>query len=70
MLDILENMGVEPIRSHNFQRQIIRVSADARVEHQIIYATTMIAPEADNDEYTIGRLYTRDRRTLNLGIGS
>lgn len=67
MLDILENMGVEPIRSHNFQREILGVSNSAKAEHQIIYATTTIAPELDNDKYTVGRHYTRDRRTLNIG---
>ena len=67
MLDILENMGVEPIRSQNFQREIIEASQAAKVQHQIIYATTAIAPEADDDAYTVGRYYTQQQRTLNIG---
>jgi hypothetical protein len=70
MLDILENMGVEPIRSQNFQREIIGVSRAAKVQHQIIYATTAIAPEADDEAYTVGRYYTQQQRTLNIARSS
>lgn len=66
MIDTLENMGVEPARSHNFQHQIERVSTEAKVQHQIIYATAMIAPDFDNDRYKIGRTYTRDHPTLDI----
>ncbi|WP_448662482.1 hypothetical protein ACG3SL_17725 [Sphingomonas sp. CJ20] len=66
MIDTLENMGVEAIRSQNFQKQILRVSSAAVVEHQIIFATAMLTPELDRPEYTVGRHYTRDAPSLKL----
>lgn len=66
MIDTLENMGVEAIRSQNFQRQILRVSQAASVEHQIIFATAMLTPELDAPQYTVGRHYTRDAPSLAL----
>ncbi|WP_066479388.1 MULTISPECIES: AAA family ATPase [unclassified Sphingomonas] len=66
MIDTLENMGVEAIRSKNFQKQILRVSQNAKVDHQIIFATAMLTPELDSDAYTVGRHYTRDEPSLTL----
>lgn len=66
IIDSLENMGVEAIRSQNFQKQILRVSQSANVDHQIIFATAMLTPELDSVEYTVGRHYTRDYPSLAL----
>lgn len=66
MIDSLENMGVEAIRSANFQQQILRVSLESKVEHQIIFATAMIADELDKPEFHVGRFYTRDNPSLDL----
>lgn len=66
MIDTLENMGVEAIRSQNFQKQILRVSEAATVEHQIIFATAMLTDELNKPEYTVGRHYTRDAPSLAL----
>jgi hypothetical protein len=67
VIDTIEDKGMEPVRSHNFQLQIARVSRDSPAEHQIIFATAMIAPELDEEDYTIGRFSTRDKPTLNIG---
>lgn len=66
MLDTVEDKGMEPVRSHNFQREIARISSESRVDHQIIFATAMIAPELDDPAYTIGRQSTHDRRTIEI----
>jgi predicted nucleic acid-binding Zn-ribbon protein len=66
MLDTIEDKGMEPARSHNFQNQILRVSEEAAVEHQIIYATSMIAPDLDHERHTIGRFSTGDSFTLDI----
>jgi hypothetical protein len=67
IIDTIEDKGMEVIRSHNFQLQIARVSKESRVDHQIIYATSMIAPELDEEEFTIGKFSTRDDPTLAIG---
>src|SRR4029077_5662972 len=66
MIDTIEDKGMEPERSHNFKNQILRVSKNAKVRHQIIYATAMISPDLDDEPYLIGRFSTRDDPTLNI----
>ncbi len=67
MIDSLENMGVEPVRSANFQEQILAISEAAKVEHQIIFATAMLSKELNSSRYIVGRHYTRDDPSLNIG---
>jgi hypothetical protein len=67
MIDTTEDKGMEPDRSRNFQNQMLRVSNEAKVEHQIIYATAMISPDLDDEAHTIGKFSTRDDFTLNIG---
>ena len=66
MIDTIEDKGMEPERSHNFQNQILRKSKESKVEHQIIYATAMISPDLDDDAFHIGQFYTRDEPTLKI----
>lgn len=66
MIDTIEDKGMEPERSHNFQNQILRVSREATSDHQIIYATAMIAPDLDDEAFLIGRFSTRDAPTLAI----
>jgi hypothetical protein len=67
MIDTTEDKGMEPDRSRNFQNQMLRVSNEAKVEHQIIYATAMISPDLDDEEHTVGKFSTRDDPTLDIG---
>jgi len=69
MIDTHENMGVEAIRSQNFQLQVLRVSRESMVEHQIIYATAMIEPELEDEAYTVGAFSTNDDMTINIRVG-
>ncbi|MFJ4157715.1 AAA family ATPase [Pseudomonas sp. NPDC089752] len=66
MIDTLENMGVEEVRSQNFQRLLVSRSSQLKAKHQIIYATAMIDPGLDNTSYTVGRYSTRDEPTIEL----
>jgi DNA repair exonuclease SbcCD ATPase subunit len=66
LIDTLENMGVEEVRSQNFQRLLVNRSAKLKARHQIIYATAMIDPELNNASYTVGRYSTRDEPTIEL----
>ena len=68
MIDTVEDKGMEPIRSHNFQQEIVRISEQSKVDHQIIYATSMIAPQFDEPQFTIGKASTHENRTLNIGL--
>jgi hypothetical protein len=64
MIDTIEDKGMEVPRSHNFQLQIARISAESKVDHQIIFATAMIEPSLDEDTVTIGKYSTGDDPTL------
>ncbi|MGY4456582.1 hypothetical protein ACVWYI_000542 [Bradyrhizobium sp. LB13.1] len=66
MLDTIEDKGMEPERSHNFQNLILKVSNASQVEHQIIYATAMIAPDLDDEGYVVGKYSTRDDHTIDI----
>jgi hypothetical protein len=66
MIDTLENMGVEAIRSNNFQLQILRVSQESKVEHQIIFATAMIEPQLEDEAYTVGAFSTNTDMTIGV----
>jgi hypothetical protein len=57
---------MQPDRSHNFQRMIINASQESISEHQIIFATSMIAPELDIDTLTIGHYSTLENHTLEI----
>jgi hypothetical protein len=66
ILDTVEDKGMEPERSQNFQRLLVGASERAQVDHQIIFATAMIADELDNDAFTVGAFSSHDDRTLGV----
>lgn len=66
IMDTIEDKGMEPARSHNFQMIMKKISESSQTEHQLIYATSMIAPELEGTDYVVGRTYTHDNRTLHF----
>ena len=66
MIDSQANMGVEAIRSQNIQLQMLRVSKESKVEHQIIFATAMIEQELEDEAYTVGAFSTNADRTITI----
>ena len=68
LIDTIEDKGMEPQRSHNLQMQIARTSEASKVEHQIIFATVMIAPDLDDERYTVGKFSTRDDATIKIKV--
>jgi hypothetical protein len=65
MIDITEDKGMEQARSHNFQRQVIEMSAASEVEHQVILATAMPWSEIPAQLF-VGRFSTLEKGTLNF----
>jgi len=66
LLDNIEDKGMEPDRTHNFQRVIVNESRQAKLQHQIIFTTSTPNPELDDEELVVGPHYTHNNRTLNL----
>ena len=65
--DNMEDKGMEPDRAANFQRLVVRrLSEMPNQNYQLIFATSMIAPELESSEYTIGEIYTRENKSLKF----
>nr|WP_152612636.1 AAA family ATPase [Leisingera sp. ANG-M7] len=69
LMDTVEDKGMEPDRSKNFQRILHEKSINAASSNQIIIATSMIADELNKPGITVGDFYTHENRTLNLNVG-
>lgn len=66
MMDSIEDKGMEPERAHNFQRMIVDNVERVPSECQVIFGTSMIAPDLDDPRFTIGRPSTQRQRTLAI----
>ncbi|MGP1252849.1 MAG: AAA family ATPase [Kiloniellales bacterium] len=66
LMDTVEDKGMEPERSRNFQRLLHEKCSNAASETQVIIATSMIAEELDVPEITVGEQYTHNNRTLKF----
>ena len=66
LIDNIEDKGMEEVRSHWFQRLIVERSTEARLPYQVIFSTSMMNPELELEEYTVGPVYTSGRRALRL----
>lgn len=66
LLDNIEDKGMTPARSHNFQRLIVDWSADMEAEHQIIFTTSMPDPALEDPKYTVGLKYSETQMSLNM----
>lgn len=66
MLDGIENGGMEDIRSRKLQEFLSTISAGTEVVHQIIVSTAKISAELNNENYTVGRFFTQEDKSLNL----
>jgi len=66
MMDTIEDKGMEPTRSHNFQNVLLEISESCEIDHQIIFATSMISPELEDTDFVVGRFFTHDKRSLDL----
>ena len=65
--DNMEDKGMEPDRAANFQRLVVRrLNEMPNQDYQLIFATSMIAPELDTPEYTIGEKYTQENKSLKF----
>lgn len=64
ILDTVEDKGMEPERSQNFQKLLVSASDAAKIDHQIIFATAMISEDLNNATYTVGPYSSHDNRTL------
>ncbi|MBC6112775.1 AAA family ATPase [Pedobacter fastidiosus] len=69
LCDNIEDKGMEEPRSQNFQRNIVQLANSDQFkgkDFQMIFSTSMISTELDNDTYTVGSFYGDDNKSLKL----
>lgn len=66
IIDNIEDKGMEPSRSQNFQRVISEYSNKFDVEHQIIFTTSMIDSSLDIKELCVGDKYSDTNKSLKF----
>jgi len=64
--DNIEDKGMQPDRSQSFQKELVAISSESNIKHQIIITTSMISPDLDNTELCVGQFYTETNKTLKL----
>ncbi|WP_421953712.1 AAA family ATPase [Polaromonas sp.] len=66
LLDGIEDGGQETLRSHQLQKNIVQMSSKLEISHQIIFATSQIAPALAGSELVVGEMSTVDKKTLSI----
>jgi len=66
MLDGIEDGGMELERSYRLQEIIIEECSKFDCDYQLIFATSQIAPNLENENYVVGKQYSEESRSLNL----
>ncbi|HIE8962601.1 TPA: hypothetical protein ACXP5Z_004977, partial [Klebsiella pneumoniae] len=66
ILDNIEDKGMVDARSHNFQHLIINECNKLNSNYQLIFTTSMIAPDLDNSALCVGPYYPKGEHTLNF----
>lgn len=66
LFDNVEDKGMEPERSHNFQELVVEYSAAVKVDHQLILLTSMLSPSLENTTALIHPAYNHDAKSLAL----
>lgn len=64
LLDNIEDKGMQPERSANFQEFLAERLSEASVDNQVILITSMISSKLNNSPYCVGPYYTHDNKTL------
>lgn len=66
LCDNIEDKGMQPDRSQSFQKEIVKLSSESEVRHQIIITTSMISPNLNNTELCVGDFYSETNQTLKI----
>lgn len=66
LMDNIEDKGMGPARSQNFQRLLVRSLEGIEQKYQIIMTTSMIDPELNESDYCVGPYYEKGMHTLQL----
>jgi seryl-tRNA synthetase len=66
MMDNIEDKGMTPPRSQNFQREIVAACDALERDYQLIFTTSMIDPALNQSDYVVGPFYPKGEHTLKF----
>lgn len=66
LIDNIEDKGMQPERSQNFQKIVVDECAVLKKDHQVIFTTSMINPSLDNSSLCVGPFYKKGTHTLEF----
>jgi DNA repair exonuclease SbcCD ATPase subunit len=66
LLDNVEDKGMQPKRSANFQEYVVERAARHAVEHQVIMTTSMISPKLEDSVMCVGPHYDENHKSLRF----
>lgn len=66
IMDNIEDKGMIVERSHNFQHNIISECMELEDEYQLIFTTSMIAPDLNDSSFCVGPMYEKGMHTLEF----
>jgi len=66
LCDNMEDKGMEKERTQNFQKIISDISSKSKVDHQIIFTTSMINDQLNNTDLCVGEEYDQNNKTLKI----
>jgi hypothetical protein len=69
LLDNIEDKGMQPRRSANFQEYVVDRLSKVDVEHQLIMTTSMISEKFEDSNYCVGPHYSEKQKTLSFVKG-
>ncbi|UJB31621.1 hypothetical protein [Chromobacterium sp. Beijing] len=66
ILDGIEDGGMELARSHRLQEIIVNETRKYECDYQLIFATSQISPQLDNEEFVVDRSYSEQEKSLSI----
>lgn len=66
LIDNVEDKGMEVARSHLFQRMVVERVTELQMPRQVIFTTSMMNPDLEVDDYTVGEAYTIEEPSLAI----
>ncbi|HDL7428984.1 TPA: AAA family ATPase [Yersinia enterocolitica] len=70
MLDGIDDGGMEKGRSHRLQKIIVDEVSKYEHDFQLIFATSDISPDLEGTEFTVGRYFRPEARSLNVSYAA
>ncbi|HBA71208.1 MAG: hypothetical protein A2X82_00650 [Geobacteraceae bacterium GWC2_55_20] len=66
LMDNIEDKGMQPVRSHSFQYHLVDFCKGQEVAFQVIFTTSMIAPDLEDSDLCVGPYYKKGMHTLQF----